>query len=492
MGIIEKQATKNLIYSYLGAGLGFVTILWSAHLLTPAQNGVTKLLISYSALFAQFANLGFTSVTIRLFPYFRNKDKGHNGFLFYAIMVTLVGFLLCWLVFLFLKPHLIENNKEKSALFVNYLFYLMPFTLFTVFFNVFDSYLRASYSSVAGSFTKEFLQRILIIFVLILFFFNAIPFSIFIFLYISFSCLPTLMLIYYIIKEKEWHVKPVRGFISKELRQEILKLSFYSILAGGASAIILNIDAIMVNKFLGEAKTGIYGIALNFGSIMLIPARSIYRITSSIVAENFKQNKLSEIQKLYIQSCNSQLAIGSLLFIGIWANIDNIMLLLPPAYASGKYVILYLSAGYLFEMATGINQVIIANSPLYRYEAYFVFATVGFVVIANYIFIPIYGITGSAIATALTVILSNIIRYVFLIIKFKMQPYNSNSLKLILITVLALLPSFFIPFINNLYLDVAIRSCIVGGLFVLLILKLEAAPELNIKIRKNMKRFVKI
>ena len=358
MGIIEKQATKNLIYSYLGAGLGFVTILWSAHLLTPAQNGVTKLLISYSALFAQFANLGFTSVTIRLFPYFRNKDRGHNGFLFYAIMVSLVGFLLCWLVFLFLKPHLIENNKEKSALFVNYLFYLMPFTLFTVFFNIFDSYLRASYSSVAGSFTKEFLQRILIIFVLVLFFFNAIPFSIFIFLYISFSCIPTLMLMYYIIKQKEWHVKPVRGFISKELRQEILKLSFYSILAGGASAIILNIDAIMVNKFLGEAKTGIYGIALNFGSIMLIPARSIYRITSSIVAENFKQNKLPEIQKLYVQSCNSQLAIGSLLFIGIWANIDNIMLLLPPAYASGKYVILYLSAGYLFEMATGINQVI--------------------------------------------------------------------------------------------------------------------------------------
>ena len=491
MGIIEKQATKNLIYSYLGAGLGFVTILWSAHLLTPAENGVTKLLISYSALFAQFANLGFTSVTIRLFPYFRNKDKGHNGFLFYAIMVTLVGFLLCWLVFLFLKPHLIENNKEKSALFVNYLFYLMPFTLFTVFFNIFDSYLRASYSSVAGSFTKEFLQRILIIFVLILFFFNAISFSIFIFLYISFSCLPTLMLMYYIIKEKEWHVKPVRGFISKELRQEILKLSFYSILAGGASAIILNIDAIMVNKFLGEAKTGIYGIALNFGSIMLIPARSIYRITSSIVAENFKQNKLYEIQKLYVQSCNSQLAIGSLLFIGIWANIDNIMLLLPPAYASGKYVILYLSAGYLFEMATGINQVIIANSPYYRYEAYFVFATVGFVVIANYIFIPIYGITGSAIATALTVVVSNIMRYLFLIIKFKMQPYNSNSLKLILITVLALLPSFFIPFLNNLYIDVAIRSSIVGGLFVLLILKLEAAPELNVKIRKNIKRFIK-
>lgn len=487
MGIIEKQATKNVIFSYLGAALGFITILWSAHLLTPAENGVTKLLISYSALFAQFANLGFTSVTIRLFPYFRNKEKGHHGFLFYAIVVSVVGFLLCWLVFMFMKPQLIENNKEKSALFVDYLFYLMPLTLFTVFFNIFDSYLRASYSSVAGSFTKEFLQRILIIVALILFFFNLISFSIFILLYITFSCLPTLMLIFYIIKQKEWHVKPVRGFVSADLRKEMLKLGFYSILSGGAAAIISNIDAIMVNKFLGEGQTGIYGIALNFGSIMLIPARSIYRITSSVVAENFKQNKVKEIHKLYIQSCNSQLAIGALIFIGIWANIDNIMLMLPPAYASGKYVILFLSAGYLVEMATGINQVIIANSMYYRYEAYFVFATVGFVILVNYIFIPLYGITGSAIATALTVIASNIVRFSFLIIKFKMQPYNTNTLKLLLIGFVALLPGILIPFLGNLYLDILLRSGIVSGLFLLLILKMEATPELNIKIRKNMK-----
>ncbi|MGQ0829628.1 MAG: polysaccharide biosynthesis protein, partial [Bacteroidota bacterium] len=82
MGIIEKQATKNVIYSYVGAGLGFITLMWLAHLLSPSENGLIRILISYAALFAQFANLGFTSVTIRFFPYFRNKDKGHHGFLF--------------------------------------------------------------------------------------------------------------------------------------------------------------------------------------------------------------------------------------------------------------------------------------------------------------------------------------------------------------------------------------------------------------------------
>jgi O-antigen/teichoic acid export membrane protein len=489
MGIIEKQATRNVIYSYLGAGLGFITVMWTAHLFTAAEYGVTALLISYAALFAQFANLGFTSVTIRLFPYFRNKEKGHHGFLFYAIIVSIIGFLICWIVFIFLKPHLVENNKEKSTLFVHYLFYLMPLTFFTVFFNIFDSYLRAGYNSVIGSFTKDFLQKILIIGMLVLYFFKLIDFPIFILGYITSTCLPTLILLFYIIKQKEWHIKPVRGFVSKELRKEMMNLSIFSILAGGAGAIILNIDSIMVNNFLGEAETGIYRIVGYFATIMLIPARSIYRISSSIVAEKFKTNNIKEIHKLYSQSCNTQLAIGALLFIGIWTNLDNILQLLPGTYSSGKYVVLILSAGFLVEMATGINQVIIANSPYYRYDAYFVFGIVGITVLANYTLIPLYGITGSAIATALTITIGNSMRFIFLKIKFGMQPYNFNSIKLIFISTVALFPGFLMPYLHNIYIDIAIRSGVVGGIFILLILKLEATPDLNFKIRKNLKRF---
>lgn len=489
MGIIEKQATKNAIYSYLGAGLGFITVMCIQNWLSLAENGLIRILISYAALFSQFANLGFTSVTIRFFPYFRNKDKGHHGFLFYALLVSLIGFILCWIVFLFIKPHLIQTNFEKSPLFVDYLFYLMPLTLFTVFFNIFDSYLRASYNSVAGSFTKEFLQRIFILLVLVLYFLRVIDFSMFMLGYISFTCLPTLMLLFYIIKWNEWHVKPLKGFISKELREDMLKLGFYSILAGSAGAIILNIDTIMVNQILGEKKTGIYGIAFYFGTIIVIPARSIYRITSSIVAEHFKSERINDIFKLYKQSCNTQLTIGAILFIGIWANIDNIMHLLRPEFAGGRNVILILSAGYLIEMATGINQVIISNSKHYRYEAYFVFFTVGITVLTNYLLIPIYGITGSALATMITVAFANIIRFTFLRINYKMQPYDRNTLKLIAIMVISFLPGYFIPFIHDLYLDIAIRSSIVGALFILLILKTEASPEINNKIRKNLLHF---
>jgi hypothetical protein len=70
-----------------------------------------------------------------------------------------------------------------------------------------------------------------------------------------------------------------------------------------------------------------------------------------------------------------------------------------------------------------------------------------------------------------------------------MQPYDFNTIKLILIGAIAFLPAYFIPTLNNMVIDLIIRSSAIGGLFILLILKLEAAPELNAKIRKNLIRF---
>ncbi|HEX8514854.1 MAG TPA: polysaccharide biosynthesis C-terminal domain-containing protein [Bacteroidia bacterium] len=488
MGIIEKQATSNAIFSYLGAALGAVTVFWLPHLLTTDENGLIRLLVSISTLLASFGNLGFSSVTIRFFPYFRDKEKGHHGFLFYALMVASIGFLLVAAVFLLLKSWIIESNIEKSKLFVDYLYYLMPLTFFSLFFNVFDTYLRATYSSVAGSFTKEFFQRVTILLLLAVYWFNYITFPVFISGYIVLTCLPTLILMLYIIKQDEWHVKPVRGFLSKELRKEILKLSMYSIVSGGAGAIIVNIDVFMVNQLLDLKQTGIYGIAFYFGTIIIIPARSIYRITSSIVAEAFRHNRLDEIKELYVKTCNTQMAIGLLLFIGICSNVDNIMQILPPEYAAGKNVILIISLGYLFEMVTGINQIIIANSRYYKYDTYSLLLVVVLIIIANYMLIPIYGISGSAMATALTIGFYNLMRWLFIYHKFHMQPYNRNTLKLLAIAVVSFAPGLLIPYLDNLILDIITRSAVVGGLFILLILKTEATPDLNQKIRKNLKR----
>ena len=95
MGIIIKQSIKGSIWSYLGVAIGFVTTayLYSEYLTTEIV-GLLGLLLSYSILFAQFSSLGINGVTARLFPYFRDKGKGHNGYLFIAFLVAAFGFSL--------------------------------------------------------------------------------------------------------------------------------------------------------------------------------------------------------------------------------------------------------------------------------------------------------------------------------------------------------------------------------------------------------------
>ncbi|MGB3947490.1 MAG: polysaccharide biosynthesis C-terminal domain-containing protein [Bacteroidia bacterium] len=488
MGIIEKQATRSAIYSYVGVGLGFFTILWLSYILSPQENGAMRTLVSYSVLFAQFAHLGFPAVTNRFFPYFRNKENGHHGFLFYAMVVASIGCFFALVVFLLLQDKIVSDNISKSPLFVTHLFYIVPLSVFMVFFYIFDSYLRANFNSVIGPLTKDLIQRVLILIIIFLYYLNLFDFDNFIMLYIIVNCFPTIVLLFFIIYIKEWHVKPTKYLIYKQHRVEMIKLGMYSILTSGTVAIISQIDAIMINKMLGEAKTGVYGIAFYFGTIILIPAHMIYRVSAPVVAELLKSEGMSGIHSIYKKSCNIQFTIGLLLFIGIWLNINNIMQILPDEYVSGKNVILVLTIGYLLEMATGINQVIILNSKYYRYDAYIIAFSVVLVVVSNYILIPIYGIIGSAIATAITFSINNILRLLFLYLKFNMQPYDSNTIKLGSIAVVVFLSGYFIPNIENTILDIAIRSGVVSILFVFLILKTESSPELNSKIRKNLKR----
>ena len=81
MGIIIKQSIKGSIWSYIGVAIGFVTTSYLyTEYLTPEIVGLLGLLAAYTALSGQFFLFGIQGVTSRLFPYFRDSQKGHNGF----------------------------------------------------------------------------------------------------------------------------------------------------------------------------------------------------------------------------------------------------------------------------------------------------------------------------------------------------------------------------------------------------------------------------
>ncbi len=165
MGIIIRQSIKGTIWSYMGVGIGFITTAYLfPNYLSTETIGLFGLLMSWSVLLAQFSSLGINGVTERLFPYFRNKDNGHNGYLFIAFMVMAVGFGLFLFAYYIFSPWLIESNLEKSRLFSEYIYLLVPLTLFTLIYNVLDSYIKLLYDAVLGTFLIEFFQHLLLLY----------------------------------------------------------------------------------------------------------------------------------------------------------------------------------------------------------------------------------------------------------------------------------------------------------------------------------------
>lgn len=485
MGIVIKQATQNAIYSYIGAALGLVTVWYmNIHWLSQEQNGLINLLISISIITGSLSNLGMAGVTTRLFPHFRNPETKHHGYLFYPIIISMLGFVGFLLLYWIFRDDVIARNLEKSKLFAEEIYYLIPLTFFWALFNIFDAYSRSVYLSTAGVFIKEVLLRVIILIAGFALYKEVITFEVFLFIYCASFCSIALFLAFHLWQKGEFSLRFERGFVSPELRREMRMVALYSIVTGLSSLLISSIDKVIVNDMLGLSAAGVFAVATYFGSIIQIPARSVIRVASSVVADSWKRNDLENIRKVYHQTCLHQYIIGLYMLLGIALCIDQVMVLLPAGYEEAKYVILFVSLGYFVDLSTGVNGTIISTSEYFRFDTYFMFLLVLVTIATNYWLIPLYGITGAGIASCITYITFNALRYVFIWWKFGMQPFNSDFLKIALIGALALLLPWYLNPAWNAYLIIALKAGLFSLLFAVMIYFSGTAPELNQLLRR--------
>ncbi len=488
MGIIVKQSIKGTLWSYIGVGIGFITTAYLfPNYLTTDVVGLFQLLLAWSAIMMQFSSLGFTGVVARIFPYFRNREEGHNGFLFIAFMVMAVGFGLFLVVYFLFAPWLAENNLEKSQLFSEYIYLLIPLTFFMLIYTVFDSYNRLLYDSVFGIYLSEFFQRLLIIVVVLLFVFEWINLHQLILAYAAAVSAKGAVIFFYLVIKGEINFRPRLNFVTKKLRNEMVSVGFYSILTGAGGSIVFLIDKILVNQILGLDATGIYTIAFFFGTLVIIPSRPLLRISGTLIAEAWKKNDVSYIADIYKKSCLNQFILGAFLFGGIWVNIDSIMIILGPDYASGEWVIFFVGIGYLIDMATGANGQIIAYSKYYRMALWFLIILIVLVIINIYLMVPVWGITGAALAIAVSFLLNNLMRFLFLYHKYDLQPFTSYFLLIVFIFLVAYGLGYLLPELPMVW-DILARGSVFAIVYIFLIVGLKVSSDVNFTLIKILNK----
>lgn len=466
MGIIIRQSIQNTIISYTGILLGFVsTILLFPNFLETDQFGLTRVLLSIGLISAQFSHLGMNNVVIRYFPYYKQTAESRNRLLTLALVVPFLGFILFTSLFFIFREPLAEYYSGRSDLFAEYDLYLVPLVFGVLFFEVLNSYVRALKDSITGSFINEVLVRIFIILLLIVYFFDWLTFSQFMMLFVGIYCIQPAFLVIYLFQKNHFALSLPIQKETRRLYKGMTVYGAYSVLGGLATLLVGNIDIIMIGSMVDLGSTAVYAIAFYVGSVIAVPQRSITKIASPIIADLLKSKDYPAISDLYKRTALNQLIGGSLIYVGIWANLHNIIDLLPGEYSGIYRVVVIIGLAKLFNMATGVNGTIILNSRHYRFDLYTNILLVFLTVFTNLLLIPPLGITGAAIATALSIFIYNVMKFIFVWIKFNMQPFHLNAVWVIIIAGVCLLIAEQIPYMINFFVDVIVRSLLILTLF---------------------------
>jgi len=225
--------------------------------------------------------------------------------------------------------------------------------------------------------------------------------------------------------------------------------------------------------------------------LILIPMRSMGKISSVVIADAWKQNNRNLIADIYKKSSISLSVIGFLLLIGLWSNIDNIFMLIGDKYLPGKYVILLLGLANMTDIALGVSPHIILNSSRYKYLSYFLLIFVVLLVVTNLIFIPIFGLLGAAIASLLSKVIYNLIKFLFLYKEWKLQPFDTKYLYLVVISLVVYGLSCLIPSLSNYIFDIGVRSLSILLVFTILVYYTRISGDINQRIDSLIKLIVR-
>lgn len=481
-----------MIYSYTGTLLGFViTGLMLPNFFSTSEVGLFRVIVSYGALFAQFANFGINSVAVKLFPHFRDKEKRHYGFLGFMLLIGLTGAMFSIGLYLLIKPYLIENAASKAPLFIDYIYYVIPLILFTLLFNLFDTYYRILYNALKGIFYKEVVQRVLILATICLFYFGFLNFQQTVFFYVLANVLPSFILFFTIIKDKLFYINPSPALFKKDFLKEFFSVSIFGFLNSFSGVLALNIDIIMISTMVGLSETGIYTITFFFGSLIIIPSRPMTKISSVIIADAWKNNDLKIIGDIYKKSSITLTTIGMLILIGIWGNINNIFQMIKPEYEAGKFVILLIGLAFVIDLVNGMGKQIIFNSKYYRNFSLYLFIYIILLLAFNFIFIPLLGIIGAAFATLLSKFVLNLILYLHIYVKHKIEVFSYHHLLLVLIASFSYAGSTLLPELSNYLVDIIVRSILISLLYILPVYWLKISPDLNTNIKNILVRLAR-
>lgn len=480
MGIIKRQAITNGIVTYAGIFIGFINLMViQPKFLTAEELGLTRILYSCAMAIAIFIPLGIGGASTKYFPAFRDPKTKNHGYFGFMMLSPLVGFLMASVVLYFIKDFVVLQYSKESKLFTEFYNFIFPLSFVIAFISCLNIYCYGLLKSTVPVFLNDLVSRLMILILVPVYYIKLISLYQFIQLFVGVYAIQLSLLIFYIFYEEVPGFKIDWKYFRKNNLMKILKYGWLMWFAGLGSIGIKELGTIVLGKYMALQFVAIYAISAFIPTIIEAPLNALERITTSKIAYAWNENNQSEINVIYQKSTLYMLLIGGLLFLGININITDLLSFLPAKYHAGNTVVLIISIGTLFNMATGVNTAILFYSDEYRTGAFFLISLVFISFLFQVLFIPPWGINGAALATALSGMLFNLANFIFVWKKFHLQPFNINSLSIVLLILCCFMINYFLPNLPNVFINIIYRSVIISFTYFIMVYLLKIVPEFH-------------
>lgn len=478
MGIVSKSSIKFSVILFVGIGLGYInTVLVFPNVLSEEEFGLTRILMSASAVVAQLAQLGTPNIILRFHP--QLKDDRKNSTLSIGLLIIFAGLILSTIFLVIFQDYFISLYIEKSRLFTEYFYLLIPFTASLIFYNLFDAYLRVIFKNTIPAFLNFIALRILWLAVVALYYFGYFSTATFVNLYVGCQLLIAVVAFIYIVYLGKFNISFKIGKERITLLRKMYQFGAFTIISGLSAFLINRIDILMVGKYIGLEAVAVYSIAFYISTVILVPAQSISRTTIVLAADAAKNNDLITLDHLYKKTALNQLLFCSLIFTLITINYKSLIFFLPEAYHNSFSIFFLLGMAKIIDTGFGINGAIIINTKYFKIDTLLSIVLLLLTIGTNLYFIPIFGIEGAALATMISIIIFNIIRYLFLKIKLGLTPFSWEYFTIAVILATSTLIVYFIPALSFIWGDIILRTALFIILSVPAIYLLKLSPEFN-------------
>ncbi len=368
--------------------MSFFVGTYVARYLGPERYGVLNYVLSFVTIFAFLSSFGIDNILIRDLIKYREKEE---EVLDTAFSLKLIGGILVIFVSVF-SSVLIKNDIYTTLLIFIYSIQLI-FNAFNITDSYFQSVVKYKYSSIA-----QVLSTIAVSSLKLFLVYKGLGTGWFVFALVFEGFVSSVILLRFFFKEGH-HIKLS---LEIDLAKKMLSDSWPFILSSAFYMIYTKIDQVMIGKMIDTTSLGIYAAGVKIAEIWyFVPAIICGVMLPAVINAKIKDHDLykTRVKRLF------WLIVGISFMISFFEFIFAkylILFLFGKAYISSIIILqIYTWAGIVVSAVMVIQQYLITEN---KTKLIMISSSVAAIinVLLNLIFIPRFGIIGSAWATIIS------------------------------------------------------------------------------------------